>query len=58
MNYLADTTNELTEAFAHYFCMRMKFRSTVLREEWREELNGSESNNFASGTKSEAALSH
>ena len=35
MNYLADTTNQLKEAFAHYFCMRIKFRSTVLRENLR-----------------------
>ncbi len=33
---LMDTTNYFTEAFRHYLCMRMKFRSSVLSDNTKD----------------------
>ena len=32
MNILTETTHNLADAFMHYVCIRMQFRSTVLKE--------------------------
>lgn len=32
MKILNDTTQKLSEAFMHYVCMRLNFRSTVLKD--------------------------
>jgi hypothetical protein len=31
MNILAETTQNMTDVFKHYVCIRMQFRSNVLR---------------------------
>ncbi len=33
MNILKEAQRSLAEAFAHYVCMRFKFRASVLRDE-------------------------
>jgi len=37
MNIIADTTQHIAAAFKHYVCIRMQFRSTVLKEATRND---------------------
>lgn len=39
MNLIVDTQNNLIEAMQHYFCMRLKFRGTVLQDKDDRVLN-------------------